>query len=81
MSTPLIRLWYAVFISFVACIAVAIASVSYSGYVQRRNDQRWCSLFVQLTDAQQAAPPASESGRRFAAELMRLRNEFHCRKQ
>jgi len=73
-----VRLWYALLISFIACIAVAVASVAYSAYVQRQDDQRWCALLVQLTDAQRAAPPATASGREFAAELENLRREFHC---
>jgi hypothetical protein len=73
-----VRLWYAVLISFIACVAVAMGSVAYTGYVQRRSDQRWCSLLTQLTDAQRGSPPATESGRRFAAELERLRREFRC---
>jgi hypothetical protein len=73
-----VRLWYALLISFVACIAVAVGSVAYSSIVQRRNDQRWCALLVQLTDAQRATPPPTASGRKFAAELENLRREFHC---
>lgn len=78
MTSPRVRLWYAVLISFIACVAVAIGSVVYSAQVQRQSDQRWCALLVQLTDAQRSQPPPSESGRRFAAELERLRREFHC---
>jgi hypothetical protein len=78
VTSPRVRLWYAVAISFVACVAVAMGSVIYTGYVQRQSDQRWCSLLTQLTDAQRGAPPATESGRRFAAELERLRREFRC---
>lgn len=79
MSTPLIRAWYAFAVSFVAVLAVAGASVWYSAWVQQHNDQRWCALLVQLTDAQRATPPHTVSGRRFAAELENLRREFHCR--
>lgn len=78
MSSPLVRLWYALLVSFIACVVVAIASVWFTTYVMYRNDQRWCSLLVQLTDTQRQSPPTTESGRRFAAELLRLRAEFHC---
>lgn len=78
MSHPLVRFWYAVAIAFVACMAVAAGSVAYSAYVQHRNDRRWCSLLVQLTDAQRVSPPPTPSGRKFAAELERLRAEFGC---
>jgi len=89
MSSPTVRLWYALLISFMACVAVALASVLYAGTVQaqserrweqqrRQSDQRWCKLFVQLTDAQDRNPPATASGREFADELTRLRAEFGC---
>ena len=89
MSSPTVRLWYALLVSFIACVIVAVASVVYAGTVQaqserrwrdqqRQSDQRWCTLFVQLTDAQDRTPPTTPSGRQFAAELTRLRNEFGC---
>ena len=79
MSHPLVRFWYAVTVAFVACMAVAAGSVAYTAHVQQRNDQRWCSLLTQLTDAQRASPPPTASGRAFAVELEKLRREFHCR--
>jgi hypothetical protein len=89
MSSPTVRLWYALLISFIACVVVACASVFYAGHVQaqserrwkqqqHQSDQRWCKLFVQLTEAQDKTPPATASGREFAAEMLRLRNEFGC---
>lgn len=89
MSSPTVRLWYALLISFMACVVVALAAVLYAGTVQaqserrwreqqRQSDQRWCKLFVQLTDSQDRNPPTTKSGREFAAELERLRSEFGC---
>jgi Flp pilus assembly pilin Flp len=89
VTSPAVRIWYALLISFIACVVVAGASVFYAGTVQaeserrwrdqqRQSDQRWCKLFVQLTDSQDKTPPTSESGKQFAAELTRLRGEFGC---
>lgn len=78
MSAPLVRFWYAVTVAFLACMAVAAGSVAYTAYAQQRNDRRWCSLLIQLTDAQRQTPPPTASGKKFAAELERLRTEFHC---
>lgn len=89
MTTPKVRLWYALLISFIACVVVALASVFYASNVQeqserrwrdqqRQSDQRWCALLVQLTNAQDKSPPATQSGREFAAELVRLRDSFGC---
>lgn len=36
MTTPAVRIWYAVIVSFTACIAVAVTSVLYAGHVQRQ---------------------------------------------
>jgi hypothetical protein len=80
VSTPLVRFWYAVAVSFLACMAVAAGSVAYTAYSQERNDRRWCSLLIQLTDAQRKTPPPTQSGKQFAAELERLRAEFHCKR-
>jgi len=80
VSTPLVRFWYAVTVAFLACMAVAAGSVAYTAHSQQRNDQRWCALLVDLTDAQRLTPPTTAAGVRFAAELERLRAEFHCRR-
>ena len=59
-------------------LVTATAALAVSRHEQAENDRRWCSLLVQLTDAQRAAPPPTASGRQFAAELERLRSEFGC---
>jgi hypothetical protein len=90
MTSPKIRLWYALLISFIACVVVALASVFYASNVQqqserrwreqqRQSDQRWCALLVQLTSTQGKTPPATQSGREFYIELTRLRDQFGCR--
>ena len=89
MSTPYVRFWYAITLAFVACVVVAIASVGYASWVnsqsQKRaeqarveSDRRWCALLVDIGDSQRAVPPKTESGKRFAAEINRLRREFGC---
>ena len=89
MSTPLIRAWYAIAVSFFACLLIALASVGYTSYVQRQaerraevarqeSDRRWCDLLVSVGDAQRDAPPATESGKRFAEEIAQLRDSFGC---
>lgn len=89
MSNPYVRTWYALLVSFIACVAVALASVGYSAHVQRQaeqraevarqeSDRRWCDLLVSVGDAQQDTPPATASGRRFAEEIAELRRSFGC---
>jgi hypothetical protein len=61
VSSPLVRLWCALLVSFMACVAVAISSVVYAGCVQRQaerrtqlerqdSDRRWCDLLGELDD-------------------------------
>ena len=87
MSTPLIRAWYALTLSFLACVAVALASVGYASWVnhkaeqrseqaRRDSDQRWCGLFAAIDPP--SAPPTSERGRTVAEEIHRLRLQFGC---
>lgn len=92
MSTPLIRAWYAIAVSFFACLVIALAGVLYTNHVQRQaqqraaverreSDRRWCALLVDIGDSQRAVPPKTESGKRFAAEIDRLRREFGCQEK
>lgn len=78
MSTPLIRLWYAVIALVVSCLVIAGISVQYSNYVDRKSNQRWCELLATMDDAYKANPPRTDAGQRMAAELRRLRVDFGC---
>jgi hypothetical protein len=90
VTRPLIRAWYAIAVSFVACLAIALAGVAYTDHVQRQadkrstaeraeSDRRWCALLVDLDDAYKAPPgPTTEVGRKVAAEIHRLRQSFGC---
>lgn len=89
MSSVKVRLWYALLVSFIACVATAIGSVYYTSEVQAQSerraeqariesDRRWCSLLVNIGDSQRATPPKTEAGKGFAVEIDRLRREFGC---
>jgi hypothetical protein len=90
VSTPLIRAGYALLVSFLACVVIALASVAYANHVQRQaerraelvrieSDRRWCSLLGELDSAYSVPPgPSTELGRRVAQEIHRLRVEFGC---
>ena len=90
MSRPLIRAWYAIAVSFVACLAIALAGVFYTDHVQQQadkrstaervdSDRRWCALLVDLDNAYRTSPgPTTEIGRKVAAEIHRLRVGFGC---
>jgi hypothetical protein len=90
VSAPLIRAWYAIAVSFVACLAIALAGVGYTNYVQgqaRRHteaeraesDRRWCALLTELDNAYATSPgPSTEVGKKVAAEIHGLRVSFGC---
>lgn len=89
MTTPAVRVSYAIMVAFFAVVAIALAGVAYTNYVQKQaerraelvrieSDRRWCALLVDIGNSQRAVPPKTESGKRFAAEIDKLRNEFGC---
>lgn len=82
MTTPAVRLWYALLVSFLACVAVAVGSVWYSRMTaedaQRRSDQRWCALLSNLDETYKETPPQTPAGQKQAAEIARLRTQFGC---
>lgn len=78
MTTPMIRLWYAVTALVVACFIVAAVSVQYANYVDRKSNQRWCELLSTLDEAYRATPPRTEPGKKVAEDIVRLRQEFGC---
>lgn len=79
------RLFYALSI-----LAVIVAGVSYTNYVQRQADrrhdkivreseQKWCELLTIITSGPTPPPgPAGERARVVSAELDKLRRSFGC---
>jgi hypothetical protein len=89
VTTPAVRVSYAIMVSFFAVVAIALAGVAYTNHVQKQaerradlvrieSDRRWCSLLVDIGNSQRAVPPKTESGKRFAEEIEKLRREFGC---
>jgi hypothetical protein len=91
VTSPAVRLSYAIAVAFAACACIAFASVLYSDHVRKESDRRaeeslqesnrrWCSLLGELDAAYQMPPgPSSDLGRRIANEIRRLLGEFGCR--
>lgn len=78
MTTPAVRFWYATTVAFIACVAVALASVFYTSHVQRESDRRWCALLINLDEAYRSTPPQTATGRSVAAEVHNLRMQLDC---
>jgi hypothetical protein len=90
MSTPLVRLWYAIAVACLSCVLIAVVSVQYANYVhkqtiaemkkqQQQSDLRWCELLSSIDDGYTNDPPQTEAGKRQAELIGRLRTDFGCR--
>lgn len=85
MSTPLVRMWYAVIVSFLSALVIAGVSMQYANHVgaqlrqeQAESDRRWCALLNNIGDAYRQNPPTTPAGKGQAAEINKLRTEFGC---
>jgi hypothetical protein len=90
VTSPKVRLWYALLVSFLACVVVAASSVGYASWVNKQaerrsemarqeSDQRWCALLGDLDSAYQSPPkPTTPTGQKVATEIHRLRLAFGC---
>lgn len=72
------RAWWAVG-GIVICLAILVtAGIWYTHVTDRAQDRQWCELLDTLGVAYRAAPPTTETGRRVAAAIERLRAEKGC---
>lgn len=89
MSTPMIRLWYAVTALVMSCVVIAAVSVQYANWTrqetiretqrqQRESERRWCALLSTLVDAYSAQPPRSPAGVAVAERVTELHRQFGC---
>jgi hypothetical protein len=90
MTSPAVRLSYAIVVAFFACVCIALAGVVYTNYVQSQarhrteaeraeSDRRWCALLTELDNAYATSPgPTTEVGKKVAAEIHQLRVGFGC---
>ena len=77
--------WYLLVAVVVSMMMLAAAGIVYTNWAiargaaaERESDRRWCQLLTTLDDAYQAAPPQTETGRRLAADVHKLRAELGC---
>lgn len=72
------RRWYQlVIIGIVQLVLTGIAIVA-AVTIDHRSNQVWCEVVVSLDDGNKARPPTDDDGRRFAAEMSRLRRKLGC---
>lgn len=78
MTSPTVRLWYALLVSFVATIVVAMSCLWWTAAQQRESDVRWCRLMVALDNAYTSNPPRTPVGRDIAQQIHELRRSLGC---
>lgn len=64
----------------VSIIAVVIAGITYTGYVQRQSDHRWCELITTLDEGYQSSPqqPTTPRGVKLRDDIHQLRKDLGC---
>lgn len=83
------RVWYALVMVFVSCIAMVTASISYTNYATRQAEKRadavaqqnirnFCEVVSTLDDAYRAQPPTTPTGQHLAEEMHLLRMSLGC---
>lgn len=85
MTSPAVRLWYAVLVAFLSALLIAGVSVQYANHTaaelrkeQRESDRKWCALLSTIDEGYKTAPPATPGARVFAAQIAKLRTDFGC---
>lgn len=78
MTTPAVRMWYALLVSFMASVVIAASCLIWTATQQAESDARWCRLMTALDDAYRANPPTSPAGQQIAAEIHSLRRSLGC---
>jgi len=73
------RSWELLAVSMVCAFLAAAASMAYANRVARDSERKWCNIVATLDDAYRETPPQTPAGRKFAADVHRLRGDFGCR--
>ena len=72
--------WYAWAVMALTSVLGPGIAIGISRYNQRQSEQAWCEVVTVLDDAYRSpgATPQSETGRRVAAGIARVRQAYHC---
>ena len=72
---------YGLVVTYLCIVAVVVAGILYTNYVNDRNNHRWCAVLKSIDDAYEPVsnnPNASSAAKHIAEEFHRLRIEFEC---
>lgn len=81
MKTVLMRqvkFWYALAAVFLTLMLAVALNVIYTNRVAAQGNKQWCSIIVTLDDSYRKTPPTTETGKKIAADMHRLRSQFKC---
>jgi hypothetical protein len=70
--------WYLLSVQFAVNVVIAIIVASFAVWLDNRSSMRWCDVVVTLDNAYHAAPPQTETGRKLASDMARLRRSLNC---
>lgn len=71
-------LWYSIIMSYLCGIAITTGALVYMKHVDNESNRKWCDIAITLDEGYKKIPPQSEVGRRIAADMHKLRNDFEC---
>jgi hypothetical protein len=74
------RKWIVAQVMFcVSMMLLAVMSIQYAAYVDRKSNQQWCGLVTAMDDEYARTPPATPTGIGIAEEIHKLRIAFECK--
>lgn len=56
----------------------ALLSLALAAHFYKVSERKWCDVIVTIDDANHETPPATTSGRNFAAKISTLRSRLDC---
>jgi hypothetical protein len=69
---------YAVLILGFVQLVVVLVAIGYANHVGNEANRQWCGIVTTLDDVYTQQPPTMPTGIKIAAEMRRLRADFHC---
>jgi hypothetical protein len=63
---------------FITLLIGILASFQYANYVDRKSNGQWCELVGLFNISYKEIPPTTDLGRKIAAAMLRIEEEFKC---
>jgi hypothetical protein len=66
-------------VSYVCMMVMAIASIQWANYIDKRSNQRWCGIVNLFNETYVESPPPTEIGQILQIEFIKLQRDFKCK--